>query len=70
MTAEAGGTCGDSTTVLALANATSTASATAGGMMVFVSNTGKGNCTATLTGLKATCDQKAVSLVKYVLATI
>lgn len=51
-TAKLGGTCGDSTTVLALANETvDHVVAAEGGVMIFLSNTGKENCSVTLTGL-------------------
>ncbi len=51
-----GGTCDNATTVLAIANTSST---TAGelrspGLMIFLSNTGRGNCTVTLAGLPNT----------------
>ena len=51
VTAEPGGTCGDWTTALALANSTSAGSG-ATGMMIFLSNTGKANCSVTVAGLQ------------------
>ena len=51
-----GGTCDNATTVLAIAN---NSKSTAGeirstGLMIFLSNTGRGNCTVTLAGLPGT----------------
>ena len=50
VTAEAGGTCGDTVDVLALKNNATGGNAST---MVFVSNSGKGVCNVTLAGLKA-----------------
>ena len=56
VSAAAGNTCGDTTTVLALANNSSPASpnSRSTGLMIFLSNTGRGNCSVTLAGLPST----------------
>jgi hypothetical protein len=50
-----GGTCDNATTVLAIANTSSTTGETRStGLMIFLSNTGRGNCTVTLAGVPST----------------